>query len=414
MLGGGSLKAMAGTLNRLTARQVQTANEPGRYADGGGLYLKIRPGGSRQWVFMFAKMDGAKRLQTEIGLGSAAAGGLSLAEARQKADELRKTRSMGDDPLAKRRATAAATEAKSITFGKFADDYVKSHRAGWSNAKHAAQWSMTLGPSYCKSLRSKSIAEIGVDDILEVLTPVWQDKPETARRIRMRLEKVLDAARVKSLREGDNPARWKGHLDHLLPRHGRTTKAHHAAMPFDEVPAFMATLAEKRNSAALAMRFLILTATRTGEALGARWSEIDLKNKVWTIPADRMKARRPHRVPLSDAAVEVLELAKGRHKEWVFPGPSDLGPLSNMALLMLLRREKQDTATTHGFRSSFRDWASEKTPFPREVAEMALAHVIESDTEAAYRRGDLFEKRRELMQAWGSFLRESASKDIMQ
>lgn len=391
---------MAGTLNRLTVRQVQTAVEPGRYADGGGLYLKIRPGGSRQWVFMFAKMDGAKRLQTEIGLGSAAAGGLSLAEARQKAEECRRARSSGEDPLAKRRASTAATESKAVAFSKFADDYVKSHRAAWSNDKHIAQWSMTLGPAYCRSIRSKAIAEIGVDDILEVLTPVWQAKPETARRVRMRLEKVLDAARVKGLRVGENPARWKGHLDHLLPRHGRATKSHHAAMPFDEVPAFMATLAEKRNTAALAMRFLILTATRTGETLGATWSEIDFKNRVWTIPAERMKARRPHRVPLSDAAMDVLDQAKGRHKEWVFPGPSDLGSLSNMSLLMLLRREKQNTATTHGFRSSFRDWAAEKTSFPREVAEMALAHVIESDTEAAYRRGDLFDKRRDLMQAW--------------
>lgn len=395
---------MAGTLNRLTVRQVQTANEPGRYADGGGLYLKIRPGGSRQWVFMFAKMEGPKRIQTEIGLGSAAAGGLSLAEARQKAEECRRARSSGEDPLAKRRASTAAAESKAVTFGNFADDYVKSHRAAWSNEKHIAQWSMTLGSAYCKPIRSKAIGEIGVDDILEVLTPVWQEKPETARRIRMRLEKVLDAARVKGLRSGENPARWKGHLDHLLPRHGRATKSHHAAMPFDEVPAFMASLAEKRNTAALAMRFLILTATRTGETLGASWSEIDLKNRVWTIPAERMKARRPHRVPLSDASIDVIEQAKGRHKEWVFPGPSDLGPLSNMSLLMLLRREKQESATTHGFRSSFRDWAAEKTSFPREVAEMALAHVIESDTEAAYRRGDLFDKRRELMQAWGGFL----------
>jgi integrase len=394
---------MAGKLNLLTVRQVQTLTRPGRHADGGGLYLKIRPGGSRQWVFLFARVEGGRRFQTEIGLGSAAPGGVTLQEARQKAEEARRVRSGGADPLAAKRASSATAESASITFGKFADDYVKSHRAGWSNAKHAAQWSMTLGPAYCKPLRQKPIAEIGIDDVLAVLTPVWQVKPETARRVRMRLEKVLDAAKVKGLRTGDNPARWKGHLDHLLPRHGKGTKSHHAAMPFTEVPAFMIALAGKSSAAGLALRFLILTATRTGETLNARWEEIDLTAKVWTIPALRMKSRRAHRVPLSDTALAVLAEARGKHPEWVFPGPSLLAPLSNMALLMQLRRMGRSDATTHGFRSSFRDWAAESTNFPREVCEMALAHVIESDTEAAYRRGDLYEKRRKLMEAWASY-----------
>jgi len=394
---------MARTLNRLTVRQVQSTTDPGRYADGGGLYLKVRPGGSRQWVFLFANIVDGKRVQTEIGLGSAAAGGVSLAEARERAEQFRKNRAAGEDPLAKKRSAESAAEAKGVKFGKFADGYIKTHKAAWSNEKHVAQWSMTLGPAYCKPIRNLALADIGVDQVLEVLTPVWEKRPETARRVRMRLEKVLDAAKVKGLRAGDNPARWKGNLDHLLPRHNKVTRSHHAAMPFAQVPEFYAKLAEKWSVASLALRFLILTAARTGEVIGATWSEIDEEKKVWTIPAERMKSRRPHRVPLSETALEVIKAAKGKHSQFVFPAPSHDGPLSNMALLMLLRRLESSDVTAHGFRSSFRDWAAETTNFPREVAEMALAHVIESDTEAAYRRGDLFEKRRQLMDAWGAF-----------
>jgi integrase len=400
---------MGGKLNRLTVRQVQTLAEPGRYADGGGLYLKIRPGGSRQWVFLFARIERGKRIQTEIGLGGAGAGGLTLMEARGKAEEARRVRAGGDDPLKAKRASSAAAESASTSFGKFADAYVKSHRAGWSNDKHAAQWAMTIGPAYCKAIRSKAIGEIGVDDVLAVLTPVWQAKPETARRVRMRLEKVLDAAKVMGLRSGDNPARWKGHLDHLLPKHGKSTKTHHAAMPFADLPAFMTALAGKPATAALAFRFLILTAARTSEVLQARWSEIDRDKATWVIPAERMKSRREHRVPLSPVAMAVLDKSMGKHAEFLFPGPSDKGPLSSMSLLMLLRRMGRNDVTAHGMRSAFRDWAAETTSFPREVAEMALAHVIESDTEAAYRRGDLFEKRQKLMDAWSAYLTAPAA-----
>ncbi len=394
---------MAGKLNRLTVRQVQTITAPGRHADGGGLYLKVRPSGSRQWVFLFARIEAGKRVQTEIGLGSAAPGGVSLAMAREKAEEHRRSRAVGSDPLERKKAERAAARLAGMTFGKFADSYVEAHRAGWSNSKHAAQWSMTLGPNYCKPIRSKPIAEIVVQDVLEVLTPVWQSKPETARRVRMRIEKVLDAARVKGLRSGENPARWKGHLDHLLPKHGKLTKSHHAAMPWAEVPDFLRQLEQREGTAALAFRFLILTAGRTSEVLKARWDEIDSDKAIWTVPAVRMKAKREHRVPLSKAAVAVLEQAGGKHTEFVFPGPSDMGPLSGMALLMLLRRLNKDDVTAHGMRSAFRDWAAERTNFPREVCEMALAHTVENATEAAYRRGDLFERRIKLMDEWASY-----------
>ena len=394
---------MVGKLNRLTVRQVQTITAPGRYADGGGLYLKVRPSGSRQWVFLFARIEAGKRVQTEIGLGSAAPGGVSLATAREKAEEHRRSRAVGNDPLERKKAEKAAARVASMTFGKFADGYVEAHKAGWSNSKHAAQWSMTLGPTYCKAIRSKPIAEIVVDDVLEVLTPVWQSKPETARRVRMRIEKVLDAARVKGLRSGENPARWKGHLDHLLPKHGKLTKSHHAAMAWTEVPNFLRQLEKRDGTAALAFRFLILTACRTSEVLKARWDEIESDKAIWTVPALRMKAKREHRVPLSKAVIAVLEEARGMHEDFVFPGPSDKGPLSGMALLMLLRRLKRDDVTAHGFRSAFRDWAAECTNFPREVCEMALAHTIESATEAAYRRSDLFEKRSKLMEAWAEY-----------
>lgn len=389
---------MARQLNKLTVRQVSTLKNPGRHSDGGGLYLRIFPNGSKSWGFMYErKTPDGRRKQTELGLGSADVVG--LAEAREKASEFRRLLADGKDPKSYRQAEVAA----SISFGRFADEYVEAHRPQWTNEKHAAQWSMTLGPAYCSAIRDKAINDINVDDILKVLTPVWNTRPETARRIRMRLERVLDAARAKGLRNSENPARWRGHLDHLLPRHSKASKGHHAAMPYNEVPAFMAELDERNALAALALQFCVLTATRTSEALGARWSEIDYDNATWTIPAGRMKARRPHRIPLSDAAIEVLKKLDAWHPEFVFPGQSGKKPLSNMTLLMLLRRMKREDLTVHGFRSSFRDWAAECTDFPSEVAEMALAHVVANSTEAAYRRGDLFDKRRGLMGAWGDY-----------
>ena len=274
---------------------------------------------------------------------------------------------------------------------------------------------MTLGNAYCGSIRAMRVDEINVDDVVNILAPVWIEKPETARRIRMRLEKVLDAARVRGFRSGENPARFRGNLDHLLPCQPKT-KGHHAALSFTEVPAFLADLVQRPSTASLAFQFLILTAGRTKEVLRARWSEIDLAEQRWIIPVfdpqtgeRRMKADREHRVPLSNLALRVLEACRVGDPEWIFPGMRANRPLSNMALLMQLRRMGRDDITPHGFRSSFRDWAAECTNFPNEVVEMALAHAVANQTEAAYRRGDLFEKRRDLMNAWSSYLAGDAN-----
>ena len=390
---------MARGINKLTVRNVATLTKAGRHADGGNLYLQIAQSGTRQWTF-FYQLSGKQR---EMGLGSAGPGGMTLAEAREKAIEARRLLAQGIDPIDTRNGVKATAKVAGVRFGKFADEYIKSHKSEWSNAKHADQWAMTLGDAYCALIRPKPIGVIGTEDVLAVLEPVWQSVPETARRVRMRLEKVLDAARVRGLRTGENPARWKGHLDHLLPKHGRATRSHHAAMPWAEVPDFLRVLEAREGTATLAFQFLILTACRTGEVLGARWPEFDLEKATWIIPAERMKARREHRVPLSKAALKVIKQAQGKHGEYVFPGPSDAGPLSNMALLMLLRRLKRVGVTAHGMRSAFRDWSAECTNFPSEVCEMALAHVVENATEAAYRRGDLFEKRRLLMDEWSIF-----------
>ena len=386
-------------IHRLTTRGAAALTKPGRHADGGNLYLQISPSGSRQWTFLF-QLNGKQR---EMGLGSAEAGNVTLADAREKAVEARRQLAQGSDPIEARKGKLANAKVAGIKFGKFADDYVKSHTSQWSNPKHAAQWSMTLGDKYCSPIRSMPVAAIQTDNILAVLEPVWQTVPETARRVRMRLEKILDAARVRGYRSGENPARWTGHLDHLLPMHGKATRKHHAAMAWAEIPNFMRELEAREGAAALGFRFLILTASRTSEVLNAQWSEFDLENCTWTIPAARMKSRRDHRVPLSKPAMDVLGQAEGQHKKFVFPGPGDNGPLSNMALLMLLRRLKREGATAHGMRSAFRDWASECTNFSNEVCELALAHAIENATEAAYRRGDLFQKRKALMEEWAKF-----------
>ncbi len=396
-------------IHRLTTRGAAAITKPGRHADGGNLYLQVSASGSRQWTFLFER-NGKQR---EMGLGSAEHGNVTLADAREKALEARRHLAQGIDPIEARNGKLANAKVAGIKFGKFADDYVKSHASQWSNPKHAAQWSMTLGDAYCSAIRAKAIATIQTDDILAVLEPVWLKVPETAGRVRMRLEKVLDAARVRGYRSGENPARWKGHLDHLLPKRGKASRKHHAAMAWKEVPGFLQELEAREGTAALAFRLLILTACRTSEVINAEWSELDLDNSTWIIPAERMKARREHRVPLSKTAMDVLQQTKGKHKKFVFPGPADDGPLSNMALLMLLRRLKHDNVTAHGMRSAFRDWASECTSFPNEVCEMALAHVVENATEAAYRRGDLFEKRAKLMEAWAEFCTKTEIAELL-
>ncbi|TVV76024.1 tyrosine-type recombinase/integrase [Sphingomonas solaris] len=388
------------TLNKLDPRTAATIKTAGRHSDGGGLYLSIDPTGRRRWVFMYTR-DGKR---TELGLG----GGrdLTLANARKEATTLRAIHASGGDPR------AAREKQERQTFGEVADAYLEAMRPSWRNAKHAAQWTMTL-TKYAAPIRPRMVETIGIRDILEVLQPLWQRTPETAERLRGRLENVLDAAKAKGLRTGENPARWRGHLDQLLPKRQRLSRGHHTALPYADVPTFMADLREREAMAARALEFVILTAARSGEVLGATWAEIDLEGAVWTVPAARMKAGREHRVPLSGRAGELLEgLSGARDAETAKPGdPVFAGPkgkpLSSMAMAMLLRR-MGSAVTAHGFRSAFRDWASETTGFPHEVCEMALAHTIGNKAEAAYRRGDLFNKRRGLMDAWAGYCGEDA------
>jgi len=393
---------MAGrALNKLSASQVAKTSKPGRHSDGGGLYLFIDPHGRRRWIFMYVR-EGKR---TELGLG----GGrdLSLASARAEAAKLRETLATGGDPKA-----ARAMDERIPTFGECADTYVEAMRPSWRNAKHAAQWSMTL-TKYAMPMRSKPVSAIDTQDVLDVLQGLWKRTPETAERLRGRIENVLDAAKAKGHRVGENPARWRGHLDQLLPKRQRLSRGHHAALPYDAMPEFMADLRERAAVAARALEFTILTAARSAEVLGARWDEIDTGKKLWTIPADRMKAGREHRVPLSPRAIEIVEAMEKLGTEgYLFPGSKPSKPLSTMAMAMLLRRMKA-TITIHGFRSTFRDWASETTGFPHEVCEMALAHTIGNKAEAAYRRGDLFDKRRKLMDAWAGYCARKAGGKVV-
>jgi integrase len=387
---------------------VETLTAPGRYADGGNLYLQISPNGGKRWIFSYRfgePKPGSKNNRYEMGLGSAAPGPdqVSLKAARDKADATRIILQAGKDPLAERKATNKA-ERTIPTFGAFADDYINSHKPKFRNAKHIAQWEMTLGDGYCKAIRSKLVSDIDTAAVLSVLQPIWQEVPETASRLRGRIENVLDAAKALGYRDGTNPAAWRGHLKTLLPARQRLTRGHHAALSYDDLPAFMADLRARKSTAALALELAILTATRSSEVLNAEWREFDLDKAIWTVPASRMKAGHEHRIPLTARALEILKsLPHLDHNPHVFPGNSKGKPLSNMAMTMQLRRMKRGNITVHGFRSTFRDWASEQTSFPHETCEHALAHRISDKAEAAYRRGDQFEKRRKLMEAWANF-----------
>jgi integrase len=342
-----------------------------------------------------------------MGLGGA--NSISLAKARELAAECRQIRTLGDDPIAARKGASISTP----TFGAFADQFLEAKGSGWRNEKHRAQWKMTLGV-YAAPMRRKPVDTISTEDVLGVLKPIWTEKPETASRLRGRIEVVLDAARAAGHRTGENPARWKGHLAQLLSKRQKLTRGHHAALPYADVPAFVARLREQSGGAALALEFTILTAARSGEALGARWPEIDLDEKLWTVPAARMKGSREHRVPLSGQALAVLaEARKMQTDDYVFPGQKRGRPLSGMSMEMLLRRMKVEDVTVHGFRSSFRDWAGDKTSFPREVAEAALAHAIGDETEAAYRRSDALVKRRKLMEAWAAYCEPKAASNVV-
>lgn len=388
----------------LTPLAVKNA-KAGRHADGGGLHLLVKESGARSWVYRFMLRGKAR----DIGLGAASGSeAISLAAARDKASVFRLKVKAGVDPLAERDreaadALAAAQTAKmaGITFKAVADAHIAANEESWRNAKHRQQWSNTLATYVYPVMGDLPVGEIGTAHVLKILEPIWKMKPETASRIRGRIETILDAAKARGYREGENPARWRGHIAQILPARSRLTRGHHKAMSYDAVPAFVGELRSRNAMAALALEFAVLTAARTGEVLGARWREINLEKAVWTIPADRLKAGKEHRVPLSPRTIEILEATKPLDKDWLFPADGG-GALSTMAMTMLLRRMERD-CTVHGFRSAFRDWAAESTGYAHEVCEMALAHVIGNKAEAAYRRGDLFEKRRRLMQDWSTF-----------
>ena len=405
---------MARERERLTALQVTRLKAPGLYADGAGLYLQIKAAGARSWVFRYR--IGGRKTPRDMGLGSAA--DVSLADARRAADFYRDKLRDGVDPIDARKrdiAAQAIDAAKAIKFKDCAIAYIASQKDGWRNDKHAAQWTATLETYAFPVMGKLPVAEIGIEHVLKVLEQpcedmkgkptLWKGKTETASRLRGRIESILDWAKVRNYRTGENPARWRGNLEHSLPRRSKVQKVkHHAALPYGEIGAFVATLQTKEGTAAQALEFLILTTARTSEVTGACWREIDMDAKVWTVPADRIKGGKLHRVPLSERALALLQDMKpGKPDEHVFPGGKPKKPLSENAMLALLARMNRDDLTAHGFRSTFRDWAAEQTSYPREAAEMALAHVVGDKVEAAYRRGDLFEKRRRLMDDWAKY-----------
>jgi integrase len=393
-------------IGRLTALKVERLAKPGMHADGGGLYLRITPRGARNWVLRYM-LNGRPRW---MGLGPLALYG--LAEARARALDARRKRHDGIDPIDARRADRARHRlevAKSITFQECAEMYIASHKAGWRNEKHKYQWPATLQAYAYPVFGALPVQAVDTALMLKVLEPIWANKSETASRVRQRIENVLDFAKVRGYREGENPARWRGHLDKLLPARSRVRQVEHlAALPYSDLPLFLANLRKRDAFAARGLEFLILTAARTNEVIGARWSEIDLLDKTWTIPADRMKALREHRVPLSPPALALLQVMQTAGltndiNAYVFPGPRAGKPLSNMAFLMLLRRMGIVDLTVHGFRATFKTWASERTSIQNEIVEAALAHIVGDKVEQAYRRTDMFEKRRRLMQQWATF-----------
>ena len=391
---------MSRTLNKLSARKVTTIKMPGYHSDGGGLYLQVSSTLSKSWIFKFVRDKKA----TEIGLGSLV--DVSLEHARDKAADYRKLLKQGINPLAEKRKVERNLQlavAKAMSFADCAEAYIELNRHGWKNPKHAQQWSNTLKQYAYPIFGKLPVAEIDTALVIKCLEPIWTSKNETASRLRGRIETVLDWATVSKYREGENPARWRGHLDKILPKPSKVQNIeHYAALPYAEIAVFMAKLRNQSSVAAKCLEFTILTATRTNESIGATWDEIDLSNKTWTIPGERMKAGRAHRIPLSEQVMLILQdMQQFKVNDFIFPGTKK--GLSNMAMLQLLKRMGETGLTVHGFRSSFRDWAAETTSYPNEVVEMALAHTIKNQAEAAYRRGDLMEKRSQLMTDWQVF-----------
>jgi integrase len=389
---------------------VEQVKEPGYYGDGAGLVLRVADSGSKVWLYRYKTMGRVR----EMGLGPIR--DVSLAEARDAAREARRLRRTGIDPIdakRERKAIARLDAARTITFAQCAAAYIENHRPSWSNPKHAAQWESTLRTYAYPIFGNLPVAVVDTALVVKVLDPIWSAKPETAGRLRGRIEAVLDFAKVRGYRDGENPARWKGHLKEALPAIGRLKKVnHHAALPYADIAAFIADLRQRDGDAAAALEFAILTAARTSEVIGARWPEIDMATAVWTVPAERMKGGVEHRVPLSEQALSVLRRMEAKRvNEVVFSGQTPGRALSNMALLMMLRRMERDDITAHGFRSTFRDWAADRTGVAAEIAEACLAHKVASKVEAAYRRTDFFGKRRDLMDQWGRFCEGEAPKN---
>ncbi|RAN40561.1 site-specific integrase [Hyphomonas sp. GM-8P] len=396
---------MARTLNRLTANQIKAAKGKQMLPDGGGLYLQVTGTDARSWLFRY-RWQGKR---PEIGLGPYPA--ITLAEARRRAEVARSA--LADMPPRDPKAVLKGEDDKPIpTFGEYANEWMDANLGDYTNAKHRQQWRNTLD-AYGKLLRDKPVNAIETAHILEILKPIWNEKRETATRLRGRIERILDAASSEGFRAGDNPARWRGHLKNLLPNQKKPVK-HHEALPFADVPAFMKRLQEREALSARALEFLILTCVRSSEGRGAMWAEIDLKARLWTIPPERMKEPREHRVPLSDAAAAILKsLSDTKTGDYVFPNMSGKGCISETALRNLMDRMGVNGPTIHGFRSTFKDWATETTSYSWDLSEQALAHIVGDQTERAYRRGDALEKRRVLMQAWADHCMGKASAQVV-
>lgn len=417
-----SKKSRSRTIHRLSAREVETAKEAGISMDGGGLLLRVTESGSKKWLFRFTSPTTGKR--REMGLGRADKGYVSLKAARDAAQAARDLLTKRLDPIdeAKRDKVARIVEARKAapkTFGQFSDEWLDKNEGSFRNIKHRDQWRMTLR-EYAKPLRDMPLSDIATQDVLDVLHPIWPTKPETAKRLQGRIERLLDAARAVGLRSGDNPARWRGHLSTLLPARKKSSRGHHKALPHAELPKFIPALRQAQGIAARALEFLILTAARSGEVRGMTWAEVDLKARRWTVPAARMKAGKEHRVPLTERCIEVLgEMMLFRPADddagraLVFPGAKEGQPMSDMSLSAVLGRMDHTDITVHGFRSCFRDWAEDVARYPYGAIKAALAHTISDHTDAAYRRGDAYDIRAELMGVWLAYLDSDSANNVI-
>lgn len=398
--------------HKLKPLAVDKLKKAGLHGDGAGLWLKVTEAGSKSWILRYTS-GGRERW---MGLGPYP--DVSVAEAREKAAELRKQVRAGIDPLDEKheqRAISRAATARSVTFDWCAEQFIDAHKAGWRNPKHVDQWRNTIATYASPIIGKLSVDKVDTAHIMRIMEKdaLWTQKNETASRLRGRLENVMDWATVRKYRAGDNPARWKGHLDKLLPAKSKVQKnEHHAALPWPEIGTFMEAMRKVEGMGALALEFAILTAARSGEVRGATWTEIDIDSGMWIVPAERMKAKREHRVPLSKQALAVLTKA-GTKEGLIFPGMKKETALSDMSLSAVLKRMARSDLTVHGFRSTFRDWCAESTNYPRDMAEMALAHTVGDKVEAAYRRGDMLDKRRHMMQAWADFCDKKITGEVI-